>query len=153
MTRTAFAALAVFLLARTAFAGGDEAADPLAGLAVPATVVSVYDGDTLTVDAHPWPGITIRTGVRLLGLDTPEIKGGCPEERAAALRARDRLAALAGPTVILTGLGHDKYGGRIDARVRSIAGEDLAAVLIAERLALPYDGGTKPDWCRIFLVR
>jgi endonuclease YncB( thermonuclease family) len=30
-----------------------------------ARVVSVYDGDTLTVDAAPWPGLTARTSVRV----------------------------------------------------------------------------------------
>jgi endonuclease YncB( thermonuclease family) len=32
---------------------------------ITAVVVSVYDGDTLDVDAHPWPGMTIRVRVRL----------------------------------------------------------------------------------------
>jgi hypothetical protein len=32
--------------------------------------------------------------------------------------------------------------------VTTPAGEDIAAQLIAERLALPYDGGSRPNWCR-----
>ena len=30
-----------------------------------ADVVRIVDGDTLDVDAHPWPGMTIRVRVRL----------------------------------------------------------------------------------------
>ena len=41
-----------------------QAADTIPGLIV-ATVVSVYDGDTMTVNAYPWPGMTIRTAVRV----------------------------------------------------------------------------------------
>ncbi len=44
-----------------------EAADAgeVVRASVLADVVSVYDGDTLTVNAHPWPGVTIRTAVRV----------------------------------------------------------------------------------------
>ena len=42
-------------------------ADPIPG-PINARVVSVYDGDTSTVDAAPWPGVTIRTRVRVAGL-------------------------------------------------------------------------------------
>ena len=80
---------------------------------VPAAVVSVYDGDTLTVDASPWPGFTVRTSVRIDGIDTPEIRGKCDAEKALAVQARDRLRALAGSTVQLTDirLGASMPGG------------------------------------------
>ncbi len=51
---------------------------------VTADVVSVYDGDTPTVDAHPWPQITVRTSVRVDGIDAPEIRGKCDSEKAMA---------------------------------------------------------------------
>ncbi len=53
-----------------------------------------YDGDTLTVDAEPEPGLTARTSVRVDGIDTPEIRGGCPAEKALALQARDFLISF-----------------------------------------------------------
>ena len=53
-----------------------------------ADVVSVYVGDTLTVDAHPWPQITMRVSVRVNGIDTPEIRGKCEEEKVLAQNAR-----------------------------------------------------------------
>ena len=46
------------------------------GMSVPALVLSVHDGDTIMVDAKPWPGITVRVKVRVMGLDAPELKVG-----------------------------------------------------------------------------
>ncbi len=67
----------------------------LAGEIIPgpvtADVVSVYDGDTLTMDAHPWPQITVRTSVRVSGIDTPEIRGKCDSEKALAREARTEI--------------------------------------------------------------
>ena len=45
-------------------------------LTVPATVVSVYDGDTIKVKAEHWPGHTWTGNVRVLGVDTPELSAG-----------------------------------------------------------------------------
>ncbi len=56
---------------------------------IPADVIGVYDGDTLTVDAHPWPQITVRTSVRVRGIDTPEIRGKCSSEKAQASEGPD----------------------------------------------------------------
>jgi len=41
---------------------------------VTAKVVKVYDGDTFTFEAYPWPGITATASVRVNGVDTPEIR-------------------------------------------------------------------------------
>jgi len=71
------------------------AADTIPGPIV-ATVVSVDDGDTLTVNAYPWPGMTIRTAVRVNGVDTPEIRGLCDAEKELAKRARDYVRATVG---------------------------------------------------------
>ena len=72
-----------------AFPGVALAADAIPGPIV-ATVVKVYDGDTLTVNAYPWPGMTVRTAVRVNGVDTPEIRGLCDAETELAKRARDK---------------------------------------------------------------
>ena len=68
MPRLAILALAVLALPTIALAG-----EVIPG-PIHAGVVSVYDGDTLTVDAHPWPGVTIRTSVRVNGVDTPKLR-------------------------------------------------------------------------------
>ncbi len=92
MTRAAILALALVLaLAPTIALAGEIIPGP-----VTADVVSVYDGDTLTVDAHPWPQITVRTSVRVDGIDAPEIRGKCDSEKAMAREAANSPARASG---------------------------------------------------------
>lgn len=114
--------------------------------AVPVDVISVYDGDTLVVDARPWPGLTVRTRVRIRGIDAPEIRGKCRAEVEAAARARARLAELAGDRVRLEDVRHGKFAGRVIADVITQEGS-AAAVLLREGLVRPYDGGRRAGWC------
>ncbi len=120
-------------------------ADPIPG-PITAHVVSVYDGDTITVAAVPWPGVTIRVGVRVEGIDTPEILGKCEAEKALAVRARDRARELVGATVELRNVRHGKFAGRVVADVYA-DGVRLADVLIAGGLGRAYDGGKREGWC------
>lgn len=54
-----------------------------------ATVVSIYDGDTMTVDLDLGLGIWQRgQKLRLYGIDTPELRG---PERPEGLRVRDAV--------------------------------------------------------------
>ncbi len=130
-------------------AGGQApaaAADPILG-PINARVVSVYDGDTLTVDAAPWPGLTARTSVRVAGVDTPEIRGKCQAEKNQAIRARDFVRATVGAMVRLTDVRPGKYAGRVIADVW-INEQKLSDLLIAENLGRPYHGGRRESWCR-----
>lgn len=66
-----------------------------------AIVVGVYDGDTLTLDLDLGFDIWHRNmRVRLLGIDTPELRG---VERAEGLRVRDHVRELlpAGTRVVV----------------------------------------------------
>ncbi|MEI6559714.1 MAG: thermonuclease family protein [Rhodospirillaceae bacterium] len=111
-------------------------------------VIRVIDGDTIVVRAHPWLGVFIETSVRLAGIDAPELHGRCDGEIALAARARDRLAELlAGGAARLDDIRHDKYGGRVRARVLDSAGLDVGAALIAAGLARPYHGERRAPWC------
>ena len=57
-----------------------------------ATVVKVYDGDTVTLDIDLGLGIWSKgQKCRLLGIDTPEIRG---EERVEGLKSKQRLCEL-----------------------------------------------------------
>ena len=55
-----------------------------------AQVISVYDGDTCKVKAMVWPGFTWKGNIRVEGVDTPELKGKCDQERILAIMARFR---------------------------------------------------------------
>ena len=127
-------------------AGVAVAGEPVPG-PVPADVLSVYDGDTMTVRAHVWPDLAMTVSVRVDGVDTPEIAGACSAEKSAAVRARDFVRGVAGDRVFLLDVHHGKYAGRVVARVRLADGRDLADVLIAEGYGRAYDGGRRDSWC------
>jgi len=57
-----------------------------------AVVVSVYDGDTITVDVDCGFGVWLKKQkIRLAGINTPEVRG---DERDEGLEARDALRAM-----------------------------------------------------------
>lgn len=95
-----------------------------------ATVVSVYDGDTITVDVVLWPGLTWRGKVRLRGVDTPEIQTKSKAEKKRALLARDFVRERIGETIYLENVKLGNFAGRVVATVRLQDGSDLAKVLI-----------------------
>jgi len=103
----------------------------------------VYDGDTVALDC----GDGVEETARIQGLDTPETKEpGCADELALGSLATDRLRSLiAGGEVRLRLFGEDRYG-RLLIRM-DVDGEDVATTMIREGLAVPYDGGARPDWC------
>jgi endonuclease YncB( thermonuclease family) len=114
----------------------------------PAEVLRVIDGDTFEARVHVWPGLDITTKIRLRGIDAPELKARCPQERTMAEAARDALRdMLAEGTVGVSGVTLDKYGGRVvaDAGTRSIA--NVSSQLLAKGLARSYGGGRRRGWC------
>lgn len=118
------------------------------GNATVSEVVSIYDGDTFTANIANWPDIVgKRISVRVAGIDTPEMRGRCQEEKNRARLAKQfTVAALRNAGHIeLRNLQRDKY-----FRVLSdvyIDGENLAQKLLREGLAIPYSGKTKVNWC------
>lgn len=131
-------------------ASDNKAVGSLTGSIVPASVVYVYDGDTLTVDAFPWPGQTQRTRVRVHGIDTAEMRGKCPIEKEKARAAKARTIELAGKQVTLVDIHLGKYAGRVVASVILQDGRDLATVLIDDGFARPYSGkGPRKGWCHL----
>ncbi|WP_439817764.1 thermonuclease family protein [Zavarzinia sp. CC-PAN008] len=113
-----------------------------------AQVLNVVDGDTIEVRVLIWLGQEVTTLVRLEGIDTPELRGQCADERTRAHAARQALAALLGDGgVELSGVQMDKFGGRVVAQVKGADGRDLAAALVAQGYARPYAGGRRQPWC------
>jgi endonuclease YncB( thermonuclease family) len=116
--------------------------------AYPVDVLGVLDGDTFNARVHAWPGVEIVTKVRLRGIDAPEHRARCDAERVKAQAAHDALAALlGGGDVAVTGVGPDKYGGRVLARASTARVADVAAALLEGGFVRRYSGGRRESWC------
>ena len=112
-----------------------------------AEVISVYDGDTITVMLDLGMGIVRKAKCRLLGVDTPEIRTKSAAEKEAGYTARDRVRELIlNKTVVLHSVAKpDKYG-RLLVKVWAEDGSCVNELLIDEGLAIEYDGGKKISW-------
>ena len=112
-----------------------------------AELLRVIDGDSLAVRVTIWLDQTLEVVVRLRGIDAPERRGRCADERRRALEARDALARLvAGRRLALSNIEDGKFAGRVIADVT--AGEvSLSDALLAGGFARPYAGGTRRGWC------
>ncbi len=108
----------------------------------------VYDGDTLFAFVKGHNPIDKKTaGIRIRGIDTPEMKADKPSVRKKALKAKEfvEFEIRKARKVHLYNIStNDKYG-RILATI-FCDGRDLAKMLLENKLAKPYDGGTKPKW-------
>jgi endonuclease YncB( thermonuclease family) len=126
-----------------AFAG-----PPTYGTAIVAEVRTVYDGDTFFADIKDWPAIAgQRIGVRIYGIDTPELRGKCPQEVTLARKAKQRVVEIlrSAKVVELRNMRRDKYF-RIVAEVYA-DGVNVGERLINSGLAVTYFGKTKVSWC------
>lgn len=113
------------------------------------SVVSVHDGDTFSADIAGWPAIVgRRIGVRVAGIDAPELHGECPCEVALAKDARAFVTYMLqnADTIELRNVRRDKYF-RLLAEVW-VDGESLGESLIDAGYARPYAGGKKQGWCQ-----
>jgi endonuclease YncB( thermonuclease family) len=107
------------------------------------------DGDTVKVEVQTWLNQSLNTTVRIDGIDTPEIKGRCDEERANAERAKVFVASLTpvGSTVTLHQVRSGKYANRVVADVYAANGQSVAQAVLDAQLGRPYDGGRREPWC------
>lgn len=110
-------------------------------------VVDVYDGDTIKVDfLCNEPLVCTSMPIRLRGVDTPEIRGECQAEKAAAIAARNfTKRVLNEGTITISNMDRGKYF-RIVADVY-VDGSSLAQMLIDAGHGRAYDGGRRLSWC------
>lgn len=135
--------LSIVLLA--ILAPGAEAAGDIPG-PVAAEVERVIDGDTVRVSAKIWVDQRISTAVRIYGVDAPELfRPQCEAERAAARKAKSFVEAIIDAGVMLGDISHDKYGGRVVARLETTDGIDIGAALLEAGLAVEIGAGD--PWC------
>jgi len=107
-----------------------------------------YDGDTCYIIYESLPESLQKMSIRVLGIDTPEIKGNCNKEKELALEAREFANSVfkAAKNIEFKDLKWDKYGGRVLSNVY-LDGKLYADLIIAKGLAKSYDGGKKISWC------
>jgi len=107
-----------------------------------------YDGDTCYVIAKTLPESLRNMSIRILGIDTPEIRADCPEEKELALQGRVFANDMFrnADNIEFHNLKWDKYGGRILADVY-IDGVSYKDEIIEAGLAREYYGGKKIGWC------
>ncbi|MEN0059754.1 MAG: thermonuclease family protein [Bdellovibrio sp.] len=113
-------------------------------------VVEVYDGDTIFIDLpdqHPLFGR--RMGVRILGIDTPEIrsKSTCEKKKAAEAKAALQKILNQASSVDIVNVQKDKFFRILGEVVAD--GQPVATSLIKMKLAYPYHGEKKikRNWC------
>lgn len=113
-------------------------------------VIKVYDGDTITIATQLYNGSLVpkkdmyKFSVRMIGIDTPEIKSSNVAEQERAIIARDALSTLIiGKVVRLENISYDKYG-RLLCKV-FLKDLDICEWMVEHNYAVVYNGGTKPD--------
>jgi endonuclease YncB( thermonuclease family) len=137
-----------------------------AGVPIWVYIYDVYDGDTVKflMFSGGTSGPVIKLSLRLLGIDTPEIRGSSVDEKTAAVISRDRLAALIDAPIRsrarlvrqhLTQIvirDWDKFGGRVLGDIM-VDGRSVANVLCEEGFGRKYNGEKKAPWTREDLAK
>lgn len=121
--------------------------DADAGELLPVAVLSVHDGDTLTINLPcDIREVCQKMPIRLNGIDAPELKDKRPEIRQLARVARLKMQDLTSVAhkVEMQIIGRDKYF-RLDADLYS-DGISVAETLKSEGLARVYTGSGPKPW-------
>lgn len=110
------------------------------------SIASVYDGDTFKINLNCSLAVYCeKVPVRVLGVDTAEIKGETEREKEMAQQAKAFTKAfLEKQPVNLTNCSRDKYF-RLLCDVTNGEGKNLAKELIKANLGYSYYGGKKSN--------
>lgn len=121
----------------------------------PAYVFRIYDLDTITVTMMAF-GELHKFSIRVMGVDSPEIRSKIPLEKKLAYEGRDWARALLlnkHIRIICHGSKDDKYGRTLGQVFYGEDGTlDYAEQALKMKLCLPYEGKTKTDadsWVRL----
>ena len=120
------------------------------GDAIVSEVTSIYDGDTFRANISGWPYIIgERVMIRINGIDAPELRGKCAQEKRWALRAKQFVVEKLrhARKIVLKNMHRGKYFRIIaDVYVDEV---NLGEEMIKRGLAVEYHGGPrKMDWCK-----
>lgn len=121
-----------------------------------ARIEEIYDGDTVKIIIL-FGDIPVKFSLRILGIDTPEIKhcdGRLPRndfvistEHYAAIKVRDYMRSQFPRNIAKICIRDwDKYGGRVLGDLFLPTGENVSEILISGGWARPYRGKKKKPW-------
>ena len=110
---------------------------------------SVYDGDSVRLCWRS-KGKNVKGICRIMGIDTPEIRGSSDYEKELGIEAKNRLSeVVTGKFVIIKNPGFEKYG-RILADLETSEIKSIKNFMLSDpMIARPYDGGKRRSWRRI----
>jgi micrococcal nuclease len=114
-----------------------------------AEVLSVYDGDTVTLMIDQGMKHFARVKVRMIGIDTPEIRTKDLEEKKRGYDAKDYLKSrIEGKTIIVQTQKKGKFGRWLGvlweySEDSEELGESLNDEMIRMGHAKAYDGGKR----------
>ena len=112
-----------------------------------ARVIKVYDGDSITVLIQLGFKATLEQNIRILGIDTPEIRTKNLKEKKFGLKVRDYLKRLIeGKEVFVKTEKPGKFGGRYLAQISILGRGNVGKILISKGYARPYHGEKKKPW-------
>ncbi|MCH9845298.1 MAG: thermonuclease family protein [Alphaproteobacteria bacterium] len=113
-----------------------------------AEIIRVIDGDTIEARIFIFPQLQAIYKVRLADIDTPELKGKCPQETQRAKQAKAYLQTLLPPKSEVTLHINDKFDsfGRILAQMHHDRHGNIAALLLENNHAVLYGDRVK-GWC------
>jgi hypothetical protein len=145
------------LSARHSHAGVVLAAATFAGLGVGATigpVTSSRNGSEVSAPALAETARSFETNrvvhpaEVLRGIDAPELKARCGEERVKAEAAREALRTILDQgEVSIFRVTLDKYGGVSSPTQRTRATPNVSSALLSVGAARRYSGGHRDGWC------
>lgn len=118
------------------------------------TNIRVRDGDTLVADFPGIPAVFGKSlGIRLLGIDTPELRDPNPVVKAYALQARDYLVVRVrtAKRIEIRSPARDKFFRMNGAMF--LDGVDIQQELLSRGYAKPYKGGTKIPWTEADVIQ
>ena len=109
----------------------------------------VVDGDSIKFVVDLGFAVSKRVDVRLFGVDTPEMRGGTDETKAAAQLAKARVEELVPPgtKVFLRSVELDKFGRSLGVVITG-EGEVINDILVEEHLGVVYGGENKEEVAR-----
>lgn len=106
-----------------------------------------HDGDTCAFNILLPAVFGTDIGVRLSGIDAPEIAGKCAKEKALALVARDFLRGQLAGASVQQQVFRDKFF-RIEATVIA-NGVNINQLMVKKGFGALYTGtGPRHDWCK-----